>query len=151
MHVCLRVRERARACVAGACLCSASTPHSALVLRVAALPPLTLTLILNLTLALTLALALILTSAGQLYPNDWYRLHRAVVVAMQGGETRPDAATAEEQVRDTFLPSYLPTLPPYRLTTLPPYHLTSLLPHFYYLTAHQHRATPLPHHRTAYY
>ena len=95
--------------------------------------PLTLTLILNLTLALTLALALILTSAGQLYPNDWYRLHRAVVVAMQGGETRPDAATAEEQVRDTFLPSYLPTLPPYRLTALPPYHLTTLPP--YYLTS----------------
>ena len=41
-------------------------------------------------------------SAGKLYPNDWYRLHRAVVVAMQGGETQPEGATAEERELDAF-------------------------------------------------
>ena len=40
--------------------------------------------------------------AGQLYPNDWYRLHRALVVAMQGGETQPEEASAEEQELDAF-------------------------------------------------
>ena len=34
-------------------------------------------------------------SAAKLFPNDWYRLHRAVVVALQGGETPPEEASLE--------------------------------------------------------
>eukprot|EP00908_Phaeocystis_cordata_P002549 Transcript_12766.p2 GENE.Transcript_12766~~Transcript_12766.p2 ORF type:complete len:480 (-),score=191.13 Transcript_12766:23-1462(-) len=40
--------------------------------------------------------------AAQLFPNDWYRLHRAVVVAMQGGEMPPAEASAEELALDAF-------------------------------------------------